>query len=260
MTQQIVGELNAYFCGSITEQKSSTDMSVRRKKKGQQIEILYEDNHLIAVSKPAGVLVHSDDTGDDNLIDAMKDYIKHQYNKPGEVYLGLVQRLDRPVSGVVLMAKTSKALSRMNKLFQDRKVDKTYRAIINRVPDPLEGKLEQWLKKDGKNNVSRAYDREVKESKQCELSYRYIAGMSGYHMLEVYPKTGRPHQIRVQLAHNGTPIVGDLRYGYPRPTEDKSICLHCLSLSFVHPVKQVPITITDPIPQKAYWSFFKDID
>jgi len=232
---------------------------MRRKKKGPKAEIIYEDNHLIAVSKPAGILVHGDETGDESLVDAMKAYIKVEYNKPGDVFLGLIHRLDRPVSGVVLFAKTSKALIRMNKIFQDRKVTKTYKAVINRVPDPLEGKLKHWLKKDGKKNVSRAYNQQVKESKECHLSYKYKGGLNGYHLLEVKPITGRPHQIRVQLAVNGTPIVGDLKYGYPRPTQDRSICLHCESLSFEHPVKKVPITIKDRMPKIEYWQFFKDI-
>jgi len=231
----------------------------RRKQKQIAAVILYEDNHLIAVSKPAGVLVHGDDTGDESLIDAMKAYIKVTYNKPGDVFLGLVHRIDRPVSGVVLFAKTSKALSRMNKLFQERKVKKNYRAIINRVPDPLEGKIISWLKKDSKKNTSRSYPKEVKESKKSELSYKYLAGLSGYHLLEIYPKTGRPHQIRVQLADNGTPIVGDLRYSYPRPTQNKSICLHCQSLSFEHPVKKTMLTIEDRMPSTEYWSFFKGV-
>ena len=232
---------------------------MRRKSKAKKVEILYEDNHLLAVTKPAGVLVHGDETGDESLIDVMKDYIKHEYNKPGEVYLGLVHRLDRPVSGVVLFAKTSKALARMNKIFQDRKVTKVYRAVINRVPDPLDGNLVHWLKKDGKRNVSRHYDREVKESKKCELSYKYKGGLNGYHLLEVYPVTGRPHQVRVQLAANNTPIVGDLKYGYPRATQDASICLHCMSLSFEHPVKKEPITIRNKMPKTEYWKFFDQI-
>jgi len=232
---------------------------MRRKKKGPQAEIVYEDNHLIAVSKPAGILVHGDSTGDESLVDAMKTYIKYEYDKPGDVYLGLVHRLDRPVSGVVLMAKTSKALTRMNKLFQDRKVSKQYHAVVNRVPDPLEGKLTHWLKKDGAKNVSRAYDREVRDSKKCELSYKYVGGLNGYHLLEINPVTGRPHQIRVQLAANQTPIVGDLKYGYPRATQDQSICLHCTSLSFEHPVKKEHIIIKDRRPKKEYWQFFKDI-
>ncbi len=233
--------------------------TMRRKKKGKRAVIIYEDNHLIAVTKPSGVLVHGDETGDESLVDAMKNYIKHEYNKPGEVFLGLVHRLDRPVSGVVLFAKTSKALTRMNKIFEERKVSKTYRAVINRVPDPLEAELVQWLKKDGKRNVSRAYNQEVKNSKKSVLTYKYLAGLSGYHLLEICPETGRSHQVRVQLAHNGTPIVGDLKYGYPRANQDRSICLHCQSLSFEHPVKKKHITITDPKPTHEYWKFFDDI-
>lgn len=228
-----------------------------RKKKESRIEIIYEDNHLIAVHKPPGVLVHGDSTGDDSLVDAMKSYIKHEYNKPGDVFLGLVHRLDRPVSGVVLFAKTSKALTRMNKLFQERKVTKVYKTVINRVPDPLSGKLVHYLKKDSSKNISRGYDKQVKDSKKCELSYDYKAGLNGYHFLEVKPVTGRSHQIRLQLSLNNTPIVGDLKYGYSRPTQDKSICLHCESLSFLHPVKKEHIRITSKIPKTEYWQFFQ---
>jgi len=230
-------------------------MSKKRRKKEVRIEILYEDNHLIAVNKPAGVLVHGDETGDTSLVDAIKDYLKREYNKPGEAYLGVIHRIDRPVSGVVLMAKTSKGLSRMNKLFQERKVSKSYRAIVNKRPEPIEGKIVNYLSKDVSKNKAHVHSN-AKKGKKSETKYSVLAGLNGYYYLDVTPETGRPHQIRVHLAHNGTPIVGDLKYGYSRPCQNRSICLHCYSLSFEHPVTKKHIKIKAPTPTKEYWSFF----
>lgn len=225
--------------------------------KAVHINVIYEDNHLIAVNKPAGVLVHADKTGDECLEEAIKQYIKHKYDKPGDVFLGVIHRLDRPVSGVVVFARTSKALSRMNKLFQDRKVDKQYIAIVNHIPHDLEGTLTHYLKKDTNRNIARAYHKEVKGGKKSTLDYEYKSGLNGYHLLEVRPHTGRPHQIRVQLSSMGTPIVGDLKYGYNTPTQDASICLHCSSLKFIHPVKKEPLTLSAPMPKKQYWNIFR---
>lgn len=224
--------------------------------KAIHIDVIYEDNHLIAVNKPAGVLVHSDKTGDDTLTDAIKRYIKIKYEKPGDVFLGVIHRLDRPVSGVVVFARTSKGLSRMNKIFQDRKVKKTYLAIVNKIPDDLSGTLTHYLYKDGTKNVARVHQSDKRGAKLSELSYTYKEGLSGYHLLEINPKTGRPHQIRIQLSSMGTPIVGDLKYGYESPTVDQSICLHCESLEFIHPVKKEPIKLYAPMPRKQYWDFF----
>lgn len=228
----------------------------RTKRKETKIEVLYEDNHFIAVNKPAGVLVHSDETGDETLVDAIKEYIKVEYNKPGDVFLGVIHRIDRPVSGVVLFARTSKGLTRMNKLFQERKVDKSYLAIVNKKPEPLEGKIESYLSKDTKKNKAHVHTSAKKGGKLSTTKYSLLAGLNGYYFLEVEPVTGRPHQIRVHLAHAGMPIVGDLKYGYSRPLENKSICLHCQSLSFVHPVTQKHIKLTADMPTKEYWSFF----
>jgi len=230
-------------------------MAYKRKRKETEIEIIYEDNHLIAVNKPAGVLVHGDETGDMSLVDAIKDYIKVEYNKPGDVFLGTIQRIDRPVSGVVLFARTSKGLTRMNKLFQERKVSKSYLAITNKKPEPLEGTIETYLSKDTNKNKAHVHSSK-KKGKLSTTNYSLLAGLNGYYFLEVNPITGRPHQIRVHLAHKGMPIVGDLKYGYSRPLQNRSICLHCQSLEFEHPVTKKHIKIFAEMPTKEYWSFF----
>ena len=227
------------------------------KSKYVHVQVIYEDNHLIAVNKPPGVLVHGDETGDYTLADAVKGYIKDRYNKPGDVFLGVIHRLDRPVSGVVLFARTSKGLSRMNKLFQERKVSKQYLAIVNKRPEPLEGRLTNFLAKDSRKNVARVHQSEKRGAKKSITDYKLIAGLNGYFLLEINPISGRPHQIRIQLANHGCPIVGDLKYGYSRPTQDRSICLHCNKLSFEHPVKKVPVEIEADMPTKEYWKFFE---
>jgi len=227
-----------------------------RRKKEVHIQVIYEDNHLIAVNKPAGVLVHGDETGDFTLVDAVKGYIRDRYNKPGDVFLGVIHRIDRPVSGVVLFARTSKGLTRMNKLFQDRKVSKEYLAVVNKKPDPLKGTLTNFLVKDSKKNIARVHKSEKKGAKSSITKYNLIGGLNGYFLLEINPVTGRPHQIRIQLSNHGCPIVGDLKYGYSRSTQDKSICLHCHKLSFEHPIKKTHIEIEADMPTKEYWRFF----
>ncbi|MFC2186965.1 RluA family pseudouridine synthase [Fulvivirgaceae bacterium LMO-SS25] len=206
-------------------------------------EILFEDNHLLAVNKPAGLLVQGDDTGDRTLLDLAKDYIKEKYNKPGNVYIGLPHRLDRPVSGVVLLAKTSKALERLNKIFKTREVEKIYWALVEKRPNEVEGRLTHYLVKNAKLNITRAYSSERSESKYADLSYSLLKEAGGKFLLEVKPVTGRPHQIRVQLASMGCSIVGDLKYGSPKPNRDASICLHARSLKLVHPVTKEEISI-----------------
>ncbi len=223
------------------------------------IEVVYEDNHLIAVNKPANVLVHGDETGDATLVDAVKEYIKIRYDKPGDVFLGVIHRIDRPVSGVVVFARTSKALSRMNRLFQKKEISKEYLAIVNKSPEVLSGTLKHYIAKDKKKNIARIHKSDRKGAKLSVLDYRLLAGLNGYYLLEVLPRTGRSHQIRVQLAALGCPIVGDRKYGYPRPTQDFSICLHCHKMSFVHPVKKDRVVIEADIPSKQYWDFFGDL-
>jgi len=226
----------------------------------ESIKVLYEDNHLLAVNKPAGWLVQGDETGDLTLSDWAKEYIKVRYHKPGAVFLGVIHRLDRPVSGVVVFARTSKALTRMNELFRERKIEKTYLAITDQRPSPLEGQLTHYILKDRNRNIAKAYDqlsRRNEGAKKSTLEYKF-AGQIGTHiLLEVKPHTGRPHQIRVQLSKLGCSIRGDLKYGYKTPNEDSCIHLHCQSLSFIHPVKKVPVFIEAETPEDQIWDLFR---
>jgi 23S rRNA pseudouridine1911/1915/1917 synthase len=220
-------------------------------------DILFEDNHLLIVNKEAGMLVQGDKTGDVTLADEGKLYIKKKYKKPGEVFLGIVHRLDRPVSGVIVLARTSKALERMNKLFQDRAVEKTYWAISKRKPPQLEGELVHWLKKDNETNKVTAFNKEGKEGTQkAVLSYKLIGRIGEFSLLEVKPETGRPHQIRVQLAKLGCPIFGDLKYGGEKSENKSAIYLHSRDVSFVHPVKKEPLKITALLPRDQIWGLF----
>lgn len=218
------------------------------------VNVIYEDNHLIAVAKKAGDIVQGDKTGDVPLSDMVKAYLKEKYHKPGEVFLGVVHRLDRPVSGVVLFARTSKALARLNKMFAGHEaVRKTYLAIVaNRPPEP-QGTLTHWLTRNEKQNTARAYDREVPNSKKAVLDYRLVAQSDRYYLLELELHTGRHHQIRCQLAKMGCPIRGDLKYGAPRSNPDGSISLHAWRLSLEHPVSHVSLTIEAPVPQERLW-------
>ncbi len=218
-----------------------------------ELEILYEDNHLIAVNKPAGTLSQGDKTGDDPLGEEVKKYIKIKYNKPGEVFLGVIHRLDRPVSGVILFARTSKALSRMNALFQEKKFQKTYWAITKNRPHDAERTLIHYLIKNEKNNTSKAYNKEIKGSKRAELSYKIVAQLDNYIGIAVKPATGRHHQIRVQLASIGCPIKGDLKYGFDRSNSDGSIHLHAREARFTHPVSKEELVITAPPPKDVIW-------
>ncbi len=219
------------------------------------MEILYEDNHLIAVNKRAGDIVQGDKTGDAPLSDLIKEYIKRRDHKPGNVFLGVVHRLDRPVSGAVVFAKTSKALSRMNALFaQHERVEKTYWAIVGTCPPQEQGTLVHWLTRDERRNVARAFDHEVAASKRAELDYRVVGRSDRYWLLEVTLRTGRHHQIRCQLAKVGCPIRGDLKYGAPRSNPDGSISLHARRLRFEHPVSHEQITIEAPVPSDVLWN------
>lgn len=206
------------------------------------------------------MLVQGDHTGDIPLVNHGKAYIKEKYNKPGEVFLGVVHRLDRPVSGVVLLARTSKALARMNALFKEQKTEKIYWALVRNRPPQEVGTLVHWLTKDPKKNRATAHRREVSGSKRAELAYRLVAQHDALSLLEVVPRTGRPHQIRVQLATIGCPIRGDLKYGAPEANLDASINLHARQLSFVHPVKKTPLRATAPLPKEIGWHGFSEID
>jgi 23S rRNA pseudouridine1911/1915/1917 synthase len=221
------------------------------------LQVLYEDNHLLAINKPIGVLVQGDSTGDVPLVELGKDYIKHKFNKPGAVFLGVVHRLDRPVSGVVVFARTSKALARMNELFREKETRKTYWALVQTKPIQHAGTLIHWLVKDELKNKTTAYSKLHPEGLKSELSYKLIASRGEFHLLEVNPVTGRPHQIRVQLASMGCPIVGDVKYGYKHPLPDASIALHARQLEFIHPVQKNGLTIKAPLPEVTWWNLFK---
>jgi len=205
--------------------------------------VLYEDNHLIAVFKPAGILVQGDMTGDEPMSELIKTYLKEREQKPGNVFCGVIHRIDRPVSGVVVFAKTSKALSKMNELFRENQIKKTYRALVNGVPNEAEKTLQAYLRKNAKTLKAEVFFKEVENSKLSELSYKLIENRGHQALLEVYPKTGRFHQIRAQLAQNKTPIVGDVKYGAPQMLKNKSICLHAYQIEFVHPIKDIEIKI-----------------
>lgn len=225
------------------------------------VNVIYEDNHLIALNKPAGLLVHSDQTGDETLEEQAKFYIKHQYNKPGNVFLGVIHRLDRPVSGVVVFARTSKALKRMNELLRERAIRKHYLAISDRRPFPEKGRLVHYLIKNRSKNIVKAYDQPKKKSREAKkaiLNYELLAAFEGKALIKIDLVTGRPHQIRAQLAHIGCPILGDVKYGKFRPLKDKSIALHSHQMEFVHPVKKESLKISCPPPQQLWWDQFKE--
>ena len=222
-------------------------------------DVLYEDNHLIAINKRAGDIVQVDDTGDESLDDKVKKYIAKKYNKPNGAFLGVVHRLDRPVSGVILFAKTSKALERINAMFKGREMHKTYYAVVRNRPQPAEGNLVHWLIKNPQKNVTKAHDHEVAGSQRSELNYKLVGELNGYYLIEVDPITGRPHQIRVQLSTLGCPIVGDNKYGYPRGSLRKSISLHARKLQFIHPIKKEPVLIIAPVPKDGFWEKFEGL-
>jgi 23S rRNA pseudouridine1911/1915/1917 synthase len=215
--------------------------------------VVYEDNHIIVVNKSSSEIVQGDKTGDKPLSETVKEYIKEAYAKPGNVFLGVVHRLDRPVSGLVLFARTSKALPRLNEMFRKGEVRKTYWAIVKDAPPQEEGTLEHWLVRNEKQNKSYAYDREVPNSKKAILDYRVIGRSDNYFLLEVDLKTGRHHQIRCQLAKMGCPIKGDLKYGAKRSNADGSISLHARSISLTHPVSKNLIEVTAPVPNDKLW-------
>ena len=218
--------------------------------------VIYEDNHIIVVNKTASEIVQGDKTGDIPLSETVKQYLKEKYQKPGNVFVGVTHRLDRPVSGLVVFAKTSKALSRLNEMFKNSEVKKTYWAIVKECPRELEGELVHYLVRNEKQNKSYAYDKEVPDSKKAILHYRLIARSQNYNLLEVDLKTGRHHQIRCQLAKMGCPIKGDLKYGSARSNPDGSICLHARRISFIHPVSKEQIDLEAPVPPGNLWNGF----
>ena len=222
------------------------------------MDVVYEDNHLIIVNKSSSEIVQGDKTGDKPLAEMVKEYIKQKYHKPGNVFLGVVHRLDRPVSGLVVFARTSKALARLNEMFRTKEVHKTYWAIVGNCPPTEEGELVHWLVRNEKQNKSYAYDKEKPEAKKAILDYKLIGRSERYFLLEVDLKPGRHHQIRCQLAKMGCPIKGDLKYGSPRSNPDGSICLHARRVRFVHPVSKQEIDVTAPVPEGNLWHSFQN--
>ncbi|MEX0881963.1 MAG: RluA family pseudouridine synthase [Cyclobacteriaceae bacterium] len=222
--------------------------------------VIYEDNHLLVVNKSAGILVQGDKTGDKTLTDYCRDYIAKKYNKPGAVFLHPVHRLDRPVSGLVVFARTSKALERMTALFRKREIHKVYWAIVKSRPKEEMGKLNHWLVKNQETNISTAYEKEVPESKKSELTYKRMGKLNDHWLLEIRPLTGRPHQIRVQLSAMGCPIRGDVKYGFSKPNPDGSIHLHAFHLVFTHPIKNEKLFLRAALPEESFWEQYLEFE
>ena len=218
------------------------------------LQVLHEDNHIIVVNKRVGDIVQGDKTGDKPLSEVVKEYIKVKYNKPGEVYLGVVHRLDRPTTGIVVFARTSKALTRLNDLFKNRETQKTYWAIVKNKPSKTEDRLIHFIKRNEKNNTSKAHLKEVPDSKMASLDYTVFKELTNYFALEINLHTGRHHQIRAQLAAIGSPIKGDLKYGFDRSNPDGGIHLHARKLVFIHPVTKEEIKIIAPVPSEVIWN------
>lgn len=218
------------------------------------LQILHEDNHIIVVNKRVGDIVQGDKTGDKPLSEIVKEYIKEKYHKPGEVFLGVVHRLDRPTTGIVVFARTSKALTRLNELFSNRETQKTYWAVVKNKPPKTEDNLVHFLKRNEKNNTSKAHLKEVSESKKASLDYKIIATLNNYFALEINLHTGRHHQIRAQLSAIGCPIKGDLKYGFDRSNPDGGIHLHARKLVFIHPVTKETLEIIAPTPNEVIWN------
>ena len=218
------------------------------------LQILHEDNHIILINKRVGDIVQGDKTGDKPLSDVVKEYIKEKYNKPGEVFLGVVHRLDRPTTGIVVFARTSKALERLNAMFSNRETQKTYWAVVKNKPSKNEDNLVHYLKRNEKNNTSKAHIKEIPESKKASLDYKIIKTLDNYFALEINLHTGRHHQIRAQLSAIGCPIKGDLKYGFDRSNPDGGIYLHARKLAFLHPVSKESIAIIAEPPKDAIWN------
>jgi len=225
------------------------------------MQVIYEDNHIIAVNKTCSEIVQGDKTGDTPLSEIVKLYIKEKYHKPGDVFIGVTHRLDRPTSGVVLFARTTKALTRLNKMFQEKDtIKKTYWAVVDKKPVPESGTLQHWLVRNEKQNKSYAYSEEKANSKEATLSYKLLGSSDKYHLLEIELHTGRHHQIRAQLAAISCKIKGDMKYGFPRSNPDGGIYLHSRKVEFTHPVTQEFVSITAPVPNDALWKFFEEMN
>lgn len=230
------------------------------KYRGKPFIPVYEDNHLLIVNKRSGLLVQGDETGDKTLLDYGKEYIAQKYNKPGAVFLHAVHRLDRPVSGLVVLGRTSKGVERMSELFRRREVQKTYWAIVRKKPPKNQDKLTHYLIKDEKTNMVSAYDYPHPDAQKAELYYKVMGKLNEHYLVEVEPTTGRPHQIRVQLSSIGCPIRGDIKYGFDKPNADGSIHLHARRLYFVHPIKKEPIICLASLPETDFWEQYLALD
>ena len=220
----------------------------------ENLQVLYEDNHIIIINKRAGDITQGDKTGDKPLSDVVKEYVKDKYNKPGNVFIGTVHRLDRPTSGIVIFARTSKALERLNKMLRDKTISKTYWALVKNKPKKESDTLIDFLKKDTKKNKSFVYKKEIEGSKKATLHYKIIKKLDNYTLLEIDLETGRHHQIRTQLSSIGSPIKGDLKYGFDRSNKDGSISLHARKIEFIHPVSKENISLIAPTPEDAIWN------
>lgn len=229
-------------------------MSTKEISTKNNLQIIHEDNHIIVVNKRVGDIVQGDKTGDKPLSDVVKEYIKEKYNKPGDVFLGVVHRLDRPTTGIVVFAKTSKALTRLNETFKNRETQKTYWAVVKKLPPKENDTLVHFLKRNTKNNTSKAHLKEVPDSKIASLDYKIIKELNNYYALEINLHTGRHHQIRAQLSAIGSPIKGDLKYGFDRSNPDGGIHLHARKLVFIHPVSKENIEIIAPVPNDVIWT------
>lgn len=223
----------------------------------QNLQVLFEDNHIIIVNKRSGDITQGDKTGDKPLSDVVKEYIKEKYNKAGNVFLGVVHRLDRPTSGVIIFARTSKALERLNKMLRDKEIHKTYWAVVKNHPKKEKATLINYLKKNPKNNKSSVFQKEIDGSKKAILHYTILKKLDNYSLLEIDLETGRHHQIRAQLSNIGFPIKGDLKYGFNRSNKDGSIHLHARKIEFIHPVAKEKITVTAPTPNEVIWNACK---
>ncbi|MDB4204148.1 RluA family pseudouridine synthase [Polaribacter sp.] len=220
----------------------------------ENLQVLFEDNHVIIVNKRAGDITQGDKTGDKPLSDVVKEYVKDKYNKPGLVFIGTVHRLDRPTSGIVIFARTSKALERLNKMLREKTIKKTYWALVKNAPKVTTDTLTNFLKKDTKKNKSFVYKKEIEGSKKAILHYNIIKKLENYFLLEIDLETGRHHQIRTQLSYIGSAIKGDLKYGFPRSNKDGSISLHARKIKFIHPVSKEEVAITAPTPKDIIWN------